>query len=320
VAELKDKVKKALQENRILVLGTQVVLGLQLRGTFEKGFQHLPRTTQLLELAALGLMLLALALLLTPSSIHRIAEEGEDTHRIHHLAGHFVRAALPLLTFALGIDLFMAGEKVAGRGAGIALGGGMAALALTLFFGLPHVQARRRAEHIQREKAMSHAKEKPGEKASVKDKIGHVLLELRMVLPGAQALLGFQTAILLVEQFDQLPWSSRLVHLGSLACVALSILLLITPAAYHRIVEQGEETAHFHRVASGFLVAATVPLALGLSGDAFVVVRKVLGSTTAGLVAGGVNLVLCFSLWFGLAFAMRGRRRAERPAQQEAAA
>ena len=102
------------------------------------------------------------------------------------------------------------------------------------------------------------------------------------------------------------------MHLVSLACVALSILLLITPAAYHRIVEQGEETAHFHKVASGFLVAATVPLALGLSGDAFVVVRKVLGSTTAGLVAGGVNLVLCSALWFGLPLVARGRRKEER--------
>jgi hypothetical protein len=309
-------VKKALQENRILVLGSQVVLGLQLRGSFEKGFEHLPRTTQLLQLGAIGLMLLALALLITPSSFHRIAEAGEDTHRIHHLAGNFMKAALPLFAISIGIDLFMAGEKVAGRGAGLALGVGGAVLALALFFGLTTVQARRRAPEIQREKAMSHAKEKPGESASVKDKIGHALLELRMVLPGAQALLGFQIAILLVESFDKLPWSSRIVHLVSLACVALSILLLITPAAYHRIVEQGEETAHFHKVASGFLVAATVPLALGLSGDAFVVVRKVLDSTRAGLIAGGANLVLCFSLWFGLALAVRGKRQAERETQE----
>lgn len=311
MAELTDKVKKALQENRILVLGTQVVLGLQLRGTFEAGFERLPRTTQLLQLGALGLMLLALALLLTPSSFHRIAERGEDTHRVHHLAGRFMRGVLPLFALAIGIDLFMAGEKVAGRSAGVVLGSLFVLLGLALFYGLTHVQQRRRAPEIQREKAMSHAKEKPGEKTPVKTRIGHVLLELRMVLPGAQALLGFQVAILLVEAFDRLPWSSRLVHLGSLACVALSILLLITPAAYHRIVEQGEETEHFHKVASGFLVAATIPLALGLSGDAFVVVRKVLGSTQAGLIAGGVNLALCFSLWFGLSLAARGSRRRE---------
>lgn len=34
-----------------------------------------------------------------------------------------------------------------------------------------------------------------------------VLTECRMVLPGAQALLGFQLAIVLMEAFDRLPVS-----------------------------------------------------------------------------------------------------------------
>jgi DMSO reductase anchor subunit len=129
-----------------------------------------------------------------------------------------------------------------------------------------------------------------------------------MVLPGAQALLGFQIAIILQEGFDALPASSKLVHLVSLACVALSILLLMTPAAYHRIVEQGEETEHFHKVASLLLLAATVPLALGLTGDCFVVVRKVLDSTPAALVAAGLNLLVCLGLWFGFSLFQRARR------------
>ena len=158
---------------------------------------------------------------------------------------------------------------------------------------------------------MSHQEEeeqKPADKVSVKDKIGHVLIESRMVLPGAQALLGFQIAIVLVESFDALPASSKFVHLASLACVALSILLLMTPAAYHRIVEQGEETEHFHKVASRLLLAATMPLALGLTGDCFVVVRKVLNSIPAALVAAGLNLLLCLGLWFGFSLVQRARR------------
>ena len=151
--------------------------------------------------------------------------------------------------------------------------------------------------------------EKSDGKISVKDKIGHVLLESRMVLPGAQALLGFQIAIILQESFDALPASSKLVHLVSLACVALSIFLLMTPAAYHRIVEEGEETEHFHTVASRLLLVASVPLALGLTGDCFVVVRKVLDSVPMALVAAGLNLLLCLGLWFGLSLVQRARRR-----------
>jgi len=62
-------------------------------------------------------------------------------------------------------------------------------------------------------------------------------------------------------------------------------------------------------VASRLLLAATVPLALGLTGDCFVVVRKVLDSTSAALVAAGVNLLLCLGLWFGFTLLQRGRKR-----------
>jgi hypothetical protein len=313
MAALKDKVKTALQENRILVLGTQVVLGLQFRAAFEKGFSQLPQTTQHLKLVALGLMLIAFALLITPSSFHRIVEKGEDTHRLHQLVSRLLKPVLILLAVAIGMDLFTAAEKVAGRAAGLGLGVGGTLVGLGLFYGLTEVQRHRRAPEIDRRKAMSRQEEqaqgKDAQQASVKDKISHVLIESRMVLPGAQALLGFQIAIILQESFDALPSSSKLVHLVSLACVALSIFLLITPAAYHRVVEQGEETEHFHKVASRLLLAATVPLALGLSGDCFVVVRKVLDSTAVALVAAGLNLLLCFGLWFGFTLLQRERRQ-----------
>ena len=308
MAVLKDKVKTALQENRILVLGTQVVLGLQFRAVFEKGFTQLPQATQHLKLVGLGMMLLAFALLITPSSFHRLVERGEDTHRLHHLVTRMLAPVLGLFAVAMGMDLFAAGEKVGGRALGLGLGVGSAVLGLGLFYGLTEVQRHRRAREVERSKTMSRDQEKPGEKISVKDKIGHVLLETRMVLPGAQTLLGFQVAIILQETFDSLPTSSKYVHLGSLAFVAPSILLLMTPAAYHRIVEQGEETEHFHKVAGRLMLLATLPLALGLSGDTFVVVRKVLGSTTAGVVAAGLNLLLCFGLWFGLSLSQRARR------------
>ena len=310
MAALKDKVKSALQENRILVLGSQVVLGLQFRAVFEKGFPQLPQATQYLKLVALGLMLLAFALLITPSSFHRLVEKGEDTHRLHHLVSRMLKPVLVLFALAIGLDLFTAGEKVAGRAAGLGLGVGGVVVGLGLFYGLTEVQRHRRAPEIERKKAMERQDEEKagGGKVSVKDKIGHVLIESRMVLPGAQALLGFQIAIILQESFDALPSSSKLVHLVSLACVALSILLLMTPAAYHRIVEQGEETEHFHKVASRLLLASTVPLALGLTGDCFVVVRKVLDSTPAARVAAGLNLLLCLGLWFGFSLVQRARR------------
>src|SRR5205085_7406166 len=94
----------------------------------------------------------------------------------------------------------------------------------------------------------------------------------------------------------------------SIGLSALTMVLLITPAAYHRIVEQGEETEHFHRFASKVLVAALVPLALGLSGDVYVVVQKVTDSQLISVVSALVILAVFWELWFGLTLYRRTQR------------
>ncbi len=147
------------------------------------------------------------------------------------------------------------------------------------------------------------------EKTRLTDKIKHVLTECRVVLPGAQALLGFQFIAVLMESFEKLPAASKYVHLASLCLIALTVVFLMTPAAYHRIVEQGEDTEHFHRFASRMVIAAMVPLALGLCGDVYVVVQKVLDSTLVGVVAALVVLALFWELWFGLTIYRRTQRQ-----------
>jgi hypothetical protein len=124
-----------------------------------------------------------------------------------------------------------------------------------------------------------------------------MLTEARVVLPGAQALFGFQLAIVLTQSFEQLPSASKITHMASLFLIALSIVLLMAPAAYHRIVYAGEDSQDMHRVGSALVTAATVPLALGLVGDIYVVITKTMGSPTAGVIAGGLALVFLIGLW-----------------------
>ena len=140
------------------------------------------------------------------------------------------------------------------------------------------------------------------------DKIRHVLTEARVVLPGAQALLGFQFVTVLTDAFDKLEPSSRYLHLAALGCVALSVVLLLAPATYHRIVERGEETEHFHRFASAMVLAAVVPLALGITGDLFVVARRITHHVTLATVLAGASLALMFGLWFGFTGVLRLRQ------------
>ena len=84
-------------------------------------------------------------------------------------------------------------------------------------------------------------------------------------------------------------------------------MLLIAPAAYHRLVEHGEDSERFHRVASGLLLAALVPLALGIAGDLLVVVRKVTTSVPTAVAAAVTCLLVLGGAWFGFTLHRRGR-------------
>src|SRR5437763_1872696 len=144
--------------------------------------------------------------------------------------------------------------------------------------------------------------------AKLKDKVKNALDEARMLVIGAQVLAGLQFRSFFEKGFDSLPLPSQLLTLVGLGLMLVAIGLLISPAAYHRIVERGEESEHFHRFASKVLVAALVPLALGLCGDVYVVVLKVTESQLVSVVAALVTLAIFWELWFGLTLYRRTQR------------
>src|ERR1043166_4136021 len=64
--------KTALDETRMLMLGAQILIGFELRSAFQERFDSLPQLSKWLEAASLLLMVLTLALLVAPSSQHRL--------------------------------------------------------------------------------------------------------------------------------------------------------------------------------------------------------------------------------------------------------
>jgi len=77
----------------------------------------------------------------------------------------------------------------------------------------------------------------------------------------------------------------------------LAIILLMAPAAYHRIVYAGEASQRFHDLGSRFLMIATLTLALGLATDIYVVITKIAASTLGGLFAGAGSFIVLVGLW-----------------------
>ena len=75
---LAKKVQNALDEARMLVLGTQVLLGFQYSAVFQKAFEKLPHATQLLELLALWLLLVSVGLLMSCGPFHQISRRSAN--------------------------------------------------------------------------------------------------------------------------------------------------------------------------------------------------------------------------------------------------
>jgi hypothetical protein len=318
MSELKDKVQNALDEARMLILGSQVLLGFQFRAPLEPGFEKLPVYAQYLKFGGLVLLIIAIGLLLSPGAYHQLVEEGEDTPELHRFTTSIMCVALLPFALGLGVDVFVATEKIFNTAAGIGAGIFASLFALFYWYGFEAIRKSERSPAIEEKKLMSdHKQGLESEATKLKDKIKQVLTEARVALPGAQALLGFQFATILMDGFEKLPQSSKYIHLVSLAMVALSIVFLMTPAAYHRIVERGQNSEHFHGLASRMLLAAMVPFALGIMGDFYVISRKITESTLFALLGAGVGLLFFYGLWFGFAlYRRRERKKGDRPYQR----
>jgi Family of unknown function (DUF6328) len=263
----------------------------------------LPAYSRYLDGLALGLMVCVVGLLIAPGPYHRIVEEGNDSGPFQHLVTVLANLALLPFALALGLDMAIIGEQILGRIDAALAGGGTALLALIVWYAMPRLRSRTHRAR-EREQTMRHQQQR--EKTPLDQKIDQMLTEARVILPGAQAMLGFQLAIVLTRAFEQLPSELRLVHAASLGLVALAVILLMAPAAYHRIVYAGEDTPDMHRVGSVLVTAATVPLAGGIAGDVYVVITKIAGAEV-GLIGGAIAAVLLFGLWYAFPLAARWR-------------
>ena len=140
----------------------------------------------------------------------------------------------------------------------------------------------------------------PGEsEESLKDALQQTLDEARMVLPGVQALFGFQLIVVFSDGFERrLSDLEQDLHLVAIVLVTLAIALMMTPAAYHRQVDRRRATGEFLAMASRLVSGAMLPLAAGLSLDIQLVAHAVTGSLVLSIALGAVVLAMFVILWF----------------------
>lgn len=133
---------------------------------------------------------------------------------------------------------------------------------------------------------------------SLKDKIKHTLEETRVVLPGTQAILGFQLVCVFSQGFDKLSQSDKLLHLFSLLMVLMSTIILLTTAPYHRIAEEGRDSERLHRFGSTMLLIGMIFLLIGMTIDFYLISEIITGSVFAASLYAGIIIITAVILWY----------------------
>lgn len=129
----------------------------------------------------------------------------------------------------------------------------------------------------------------------------NIIEEARVILPGVQALFGFQTIAVFNDRFEDLAAHAKACHILALVMVIVAVAMVMTPAIYYRTC-RGHVTENMLRFTSRMIRGALCPLALGLALDMFTVIYLATEGMPARMpVSIGASvgtLILLATLWF----------------------
>ena len=130
-----------------------------------------------------------------------------------------------------------------------------------------------------------------------------------MVLPGIQALFGFQLMVIFSDGFKKLlSVSEQHLHGAALTAIGFAIALIMTPAAYHRLAGARHVSDDFINACTRILLCAMVPLMLGVCTDFYLCTRVLWDATCAAILTGGL-VVVFVAMWFVLPRLLIARSR-----------
>ena len=295
----------ALDELRMQMLGTQVLFGFQLQGVFQERFASASNEARLFSCLGLWCIVGTLGLLLAAPSQHRLVEKGLPSLRIFRVASRFADVALLPLGCALASNFFVVTEPYFGAATAAAMGLAAGLCALSLWYGLG-IGLRAIVPVAEREDNPLPSDMEIG----LHERIDQMLTEARVVLPGAQALLGFQFAVTMTETFAELSDAERIIHFISLCSIAIAIMLLLTPAAIHRLTFAGRDALRFHTLGSLLVTVALAPILIGVATDFYVATMAIFHNRILSAVSAALVAICLGGLWYAVPLWLRRKSHA----------
>jgi uncharacterized protein DUF6328 len=146
---------------------------------------------------------------------------------------------------------------------------------------------------------------------TAKERTDRQLIELftglRVVLPGAQVLLGFMLTVPFAARFGEVSRGARMTLLACLLLTGAGTVLLMAPSVYHRLRWEQGGKSDVIRIAHRLFLLGTACLATGIVAAVFLVSDVLYGTLAGGICACSVALTVLLT-WYLLP-ASRGRSR-----------
>src|SRR2546421_7708902 len=139
------------------------------------------------------------------------------------------------------------------------------------------------------------------EREPLTESVTHMVEEARMLIPGVTAFLGFQLVAVFNNAFSQkLSHDEQLLHVAAMFLTLVALLMLLTPAAYHRQAESGWVSQGFVNLSSRLITGATPLFALGMTIDFYLLVRAVSEDTSVAVALALAILAVTLVLWYAI--------------------
>lgn len=135
-----------------------------------------------------------------------------------------------------------------------------------------------------------------------------ILQGIRIVLPGTQALMGFQFIAFFNPVFQSLPGNLKLLHFATLLLTIICTILLIAPVAFQQLGEDGSATNQFLRYTRKMLGIAMFVLLMAITGDVYVAAKAISLDDGPAAIIAGLLFALGIFLWYVYVLIHRKRR------------
>jgi len=125
-----------------------------------------------------------------------------------------------------------------------------------------------------------------------------LLNELRVVLPGVQALFAFLLIVPFNDRFSEVTGMERVVYLVALLASALACVLFIAAPAFHRLRFRRHDKVQLLRIGNRCTIAGLGALAVAMVAGIFLVTDVLFGTTVGVTVAAALALPMAALWWF----------------------